>query len=70
MAETAWVRVKHEVGRPKGAAIHYSLIADALVTLEIFDVLGAKVRTLVSGETQKPGAYEVFWDGRDHTGKG
>ena len=69
MTNTAWVSVEHKVGRPTGAAIHYSLIADALVTLEIFDVLGTKVRTLVSGETQNPGHYEVYWDARDQQGK-
>ena len=69
MTYTAWVNVDHEVGHPTGTAIHYNLIADALVTLEIFDVLGNKVRTLVDSVAQDAGSYEVFWDGNDAQGQ-
>ena len=35
--------------------------------LEIYDLLGRKVRTLVD-EVQSPGIYVVLWDGRDDSG--
>lgn len=45
--------------------IRYSLASETNVTLEIFNILGQRVRTLVSGELQVPGSYEAFWDGKD-----
>jgi len=44
--------------------IAYDLPAPAHVTLEIFNVLGQKVRTLVD-DYQEAGAQTVVWDGRD-----
>ncbi len=38
-----------------------------LTTLKIYNILGQLVRTLVD-EPQKPGTYEVIWDGRDQKG--
>lgn len=38
------------------------------VRLEIFDILGKKVRTLVN-ENQSAGSYRVKWDGKDDRGK-
>jgi hypothetical protein len=49
--------------------IRYSLAGEATVTLEIFNVLGQKVRTLLAGETQTPGSYEITWDGMDARGR-
>lgn len=37
-------------------------------TLKIYNVLGQRVKTLVD-EPQKPGDYEVVWDGKDDEGK-
>jgi len=38
-----------------------------LVTIEIFNALGQKVRTLVSG-IQEADQYEVTWDGKNNSG--
>jgi hypothetical protein len=43
-------------------AISYRLSAVSLVTLDVFDVLGRKVATLVEA-MQTPGAHLVKWDG-------
>ena len=47
--------------------IQYALPAGGVVTLEIFNVLGQKVRTLQTG-AQRAGIHAVFWDGRDEIG--
>ena len=47
--------------------IRYQLPELATVRLEIYDVLGQKVRTLVAGE-QAAGHYKVAWDSRDKRG--
>jgi hypothetical protein len=50
-----------------GTVIEYTLASPAHVQLEIFDVLGRRVRTLVS-TTQLPGSHREVWDGRDDAG--
>ena len=47
--------------------IEYSVPSRTDVTIEIFNVLGQKVRTLVD-ETKTAGSYRVQWDGRDDAG--
>lgn len=47
--------------------LRYSVARTAPVRLEIFDVRGRRVVTLVD-RSQEPGAYERAWDGRDGTG--
>jgi Tol biopolymer transport system component len=47
--------------------IQYQLPEAQAVNLEIYDLLGRKVRTLVSGG-QGAGVYLVVWDGLDETG--
>jgi hypothetical protein len=44
--------------------IRYSLPVSADVTIEIYDILGRKVETLLQGE-QPAGYYQVVWDARD-----
>ena len=44
--------------------IGYSLGERGLVTLEVFDVLGRRVRTLVN-EVQPAGSHQIVWNGRD-----
>lgn len=39
------------------------------VRLNVFDVNGARVRTLRNGETLGPGVHDAVWDGRDDTGR-
>ena len=47
--------------------IEYELPDDAYMNLAIYDVLGRKIRTLVSG-MQPPGYAEVRWNGTDARG--
>ena len=51
-----------------GTWIPYRLAVSGPVVLEIFNVLGQPVRTLVDQE-QTPNSYLVHWDGRDHRGE-
>ncbi|MFQ5582971.1 MAG: FlgD immunoglobulin-like domain containing protein [Calditrichia bacterium] len=48
--------------------IKYQLPISSEVRLEIYNMLGQKIRTLVD-ETMKPGYYEVVWDGRNSHGQ-
>jgi immune inhibitor A len=45
----------------------YSLPREGRVKIEIFNVLGERIRTLVD-ERQKPGTYRVKWNGVDDAG--
>ncbi len=45
-------------------SIRYNLPAGARVTLEIFNSIGQRIRTLADGAHQ-PGSYAVEWDGMD-----
>jgi hypothetical protein len=47
--------------------IAYQLPQNEMVTLEIFNALGQKVRTLVN-ETKDAGQYEITWDGKNTSG--
>ena len=48
--------------------IKYELAESADVTLQIYNVLGQVVRTLVSAESQVPGRYQIRWNGMDENG--
>ena len=48
--------------------IHYALPKSAHVIVQIFDVSGRKVRTVVSA-SQSAGYYEVQWNGQDESGR-
>ena len=48
--------------------INYYLPKNTYVRLEIFNVLGQSVRTLVNGY-RYAGAYKIMWDGKDYNGK-
>ena len=52
-----------------GTVIPYQLAMDGYVRLEVFNMLGQQVVTLVDGE-QAAGAYTVSWDARDASGYG
>jgi hypothetical protein len=45
----------------------YAIPNPALVTITIYDIRGALVRTLVSGSVS-PGQHHAVWDGRDVRG--
>lgn len=49
------------------AELLYGLPAPGAVTLEIFDVSGRRVRTLLRG-VSAPGVHRAVWDGRDDAG--
>jgi len=49
--------------------IAFDLQQAAVVTLEILDVSGRRIRTLVSGLQADQGYSEVIWDGRDGSGR-
>ncbi len=48
--------------------IAYDLGKGSAVTLEIFNMLGQKVRTLANGR-KAAGSHEVIWDGADNAGQ-
>lgn len=48
-------------------SIRFSISKPGTVKLNIYDLLGRKVRLLVD-EFKNPGAHEVFWDGKDASG--
>jgi hypothetical protein len=49
--------------------IRFSLPDNARVSVEIFNTLGEKVRTLIHGEVYQAGSYNVMWDGKDNYGR-
>jgi hypothetical protein len=48
--------------------IKFDLPKQSPVTLEIYDMLGQKVRTLISGDMMDPGYYSVPWNGTNQYG--
>ncbi len=49
--------------------IGYSLARQSKVTLEIFNILGKKIKTLLSNQVYDSGRHKVSWDGSNNTGK-
>ncbi len=49
--------------------IRYELPNEYLVTVEIFNVFGQRIRLLVNAQIQGPGSNQVVWDGRNEQGK-
>jgi len=45
--------------------IRFDLPKEGTVTMDVFNVLGIRVRSLVHGETFNAGTYMITWDGRD-----
>lgn len=48
--------------------IKFGLPKEAPVTLEIYNVLGVKVRTLIAGETMSASFHTLVWDGKNDGG--
>lgn len=51
-----------------GVQVQFSINSNYQVALEIYDVLGSKIRTLVNGN-KSTGKYKTFWDGKDNNGE-
>ncbi len=54
-------------GRPP-IALRFTMPRSGRVSLELFDLAGRRVRTLVS-EERAAGGHDVWWDGRDQAGQ-
>lgn len=50
--------------------IRFALPKEAPVTLEIYNILGMKIRTLISGQSMNAAFHTVVWDGKDDAGVG
>ena len=67
---TAGVPVAFELGQNypnpfnPSTRISYTIGERGLVTLEVFDILGREIATLVN-EPQAAGSYQILWDGRN-----
>jgi len=48
--------------------ISFGLPVSSPVTMEIYNVLGVKVRTLLRGETMNAGIHQMEWNGKDDAG--
>ncbi|MEZ5360261.1 MAG: FG-GAP-like repeat-containing protein [Candidatus Zixiibacteriota bacterium] len=48
-------------------AIEYSLVRNTHVTIEVYNILGQSLRTLID-EDKPAGDHTVYWDGKDRTG--
>jgi hypothetical protein len=46
-------------------SIYYTLRDNSIVTIEIFDILGRKIKNLLDEEFQNAGLHFVKWDGTD-----
>jgi hypothetical protein len=53
----------------EGTQIAYTLSSERAVTIEIYDVLGRRVRTLVGGKSREAGLHKERWRGRTQYGK-
>jgi hypothetical protein len=49
-------------------SLQYSLSKDSHVLIDVFDVRGRRVRTLVDQSMPGPATYDVQWNGRDSSG--
>ncbi len=52
-----------------GTNIQYGLPYTGRVTLEIYNILGQRVATLINNEDQLEGNYTIYWDGTTMNGK-
>ena len=50
-------------------SVRFELSQPAAVRLEIFDVRGARVATLMEGDVLGAGGHSTTWDGRDRAGR-
>lgn len=67
-AALATVRVAPNPSNPS-TTIRFNLPQPMAVSLSIYDMLGQRIRTLLSNEYRQAGNYSVVWNGRDRTGQ-
>jgi hypothetical protein len=48
--------------------IRYQLPEESLVTIQIYDIMGRAVRSLVSGQKELTGYHQVTWDATNNSG--
>jgi len=48
--------------------ISYTIPTKSTVSLKIYNLLGQEVRTLVDNITQSTNSYQIYWNGKDHSG--
>ncbi|MDP6399867.1 MAG: FlgD immunoglobulin-like domain containing protein, partial [Candidatus Marinimicrobia bacterium] len=48
--------------------IRYQLPKESLVTIQIYDIMGRLVRSLVSGQKELTGYHQVTWDATNNSG--
>jgi hypothetical protein len=48
--------------------LRFDLPKEALVTMEIYNIQGIRIRTLLKGESVSAGRHSLMWDGRDENG--
>ncbi len=48
--------------------IYFTLKENSIVTLEVFDILGRKIKSLIKGEVLNVGIQNVKWDGTNYSG--
>jgi hypothetical protein len=48
--------------------IYYEVLSDDIVTIEVFNIKGQRIKTLVDGH-HRAGDFEVTWSGRDEDGR-
>jgi len=49
-------------------SIQFGLTAQAPVTMEIYNILGVKIRSLTHGEVMSVGTHRIEWNGKDDAG--
>ena len=50
-------------------SIQFALPTDAIVQLEVYNMLGQRIATLIDGEYHNAGTYQAMWDARDDAGR-
>jgi len=49
--------------------VRFELPKSTRISLDIFDILGRKIKTLASNEYREPGYYEIRWHGKNDQGR-
>jgi glycerophosphoryl diester phosphodiesterase len=50
------------------AIVHFTIPSSSVVSLDVYNILGQRVATLVDGQTHMPGEYTVPWNADDIAG--